>query len=364
MGHHFSVGRCTLSWLAAFVASRHGQQRHRARRHVPVEPRHSVSTESVHVKSISLTCNHVVAPRRLFEKQHPEERTPLVSRRETWNLAASGVLTSAACMVLPTTAVPGTARAVEATETMNSDATTATAKITDIIYFDVSFGLVNTAADQSAESAKSRHIVVGLFGNEAPDSAARLLKLASKSGLSAPCRPRAVRQLQREQLQANAVYSRCKEFESVGVTLQDSTIWRIVPGERVDLGAVSGKFLAREYPTWSDTNSLRHDAFGVVSVRKGNQGGFGVTITLSDKPNDELDDLNVVIGRVIDGVDALREINSVPIIKAAKQLNYKALSGGDSTKDAPSRSCTYGGPLYCNENKPLIKLTVSEVGVL
>jgi cyclophilin family peptidyl-prolyl cis-trans isomerase len=304
---------------------------------------------------------------RLVENLRPVERNPLLSRRETWNLATSGVLTSATSIVImSTTSVPEAARAVEATtEKMNSNgATTATAKITDKIYLDVTFGLVNTAADQSSETATSRRFVIGLFGDDAPDSAAKLRKLASTSGLPAPCRPRADRQLQREQLQANAVYSRCKEFESVGVTLKDSTIWRVVPGERVDIGAVSGKFLAREYPTWSDSNSLRHDAFGVVSVRKGNQGGFGVTITLSDNPNDELDDFNVVVGRVIDGADVLREINSVPIIKAAKQLNYKALSGGDSNRDAPSRSCTYGGPLYCNENKPLIKLTVSEVGVL
>lgn len=366
VGHHFAACRFTLSWFAAFVASRHGPHRNWARRHVDVERRLSSCIEPAHLEPISSTSTRDLYSSRLLEKPWPEDINRLLSRRETWNLATSGVLTSATSIVLlSTTSVPATARAVEATaEKTNSGATTATAKVTDKIYLDVTFGLVNTAADQSSETAKARRFVIGLFGDDARDSALKLRKLASESGLSTPCRPRAVRQLQREQLQANAVYSRCKEFESVGVTLKDSTVWRIVPGERVDVGAVSGKFLAREYPTWSDSNSLRHDAFGVVSVRKGNQGGFGVTITLSDKPNDELDDLNVVVGRVIDGVDVLREINNVPIIKAAKQLNYKALSGGDTNRDAPSRSCTYGGPLYCNENKPLIKLTVSEVGVL
>jgi cyclophilin family peptidyl-prolyl cis-trans isomerase len=127
---------------------------------------------------------------------------------------------------------------------------------------------------------------------------------------------------------------------------------------------VSGKFLAREYPTWTDHNELHHDARGVVSVKKGNKGGFGVTIGLNDKPNGELDDNNVVVGRVIDGFDVLQAISEVPVVRAAKQVNYMALTGGSSNNDAPSRSCTYGGPLYCNENKPLIKMTVSNVGVI
>jgi hypothetical protein len=67
---------------------------------------------------------------------------------------------------------------------------------------------------------------------------------------------------------------------------------------------------------------------------------------------------------VIDGFDTLMELNRVPVVKAAKQANYMALTGGSSSKNAPSRACTYGGPLYCNENKPLIKLTVSSTGVL
>jgi cyclophilin family peptidyl-prolyl cis-trans isomerase len=254
------------------------------------------------------------------------------------------------------------ARADESQKATRTGASTA--KITNKVYFDICFGLVNTEADTSSEAAKTRRIVVGLFGEDAPDATSKLLRLVSNSGLPAPCRPRAIRNLQREQLQANAVYNRCLEFEDVGVTLKDSTVWRIVPGERIDLGAVSGKFLAREYPMWADRNELRHDALGVLSVRKGDQGGFGVTISLSDKPNTELEDSNIVVGRVIDGFDTLMEMNQVPVVKAAKQVNYMVLTGGSSNKNAPSRSCTYGGPLYCNENKPLIKLTVSNTGLL
>jgi hypothetical protein len=40
------------------------------------------------------------------------------------------------------------------------------------------------------------------------------------------------------------------------------------------------------------------------------------------------------------------------------------LTGGPKSSNAPDRSCRYGGPMYCNENKPLVKLKIADCGVL
>jgi cyclophilin family peptidyl-prolyl cis-trans isomerase len=212
-----------------------------------------------------------------------------------------------------------------------------------------------------------KRIVIGLFGKEAPNSVSMIKQLVSESGLPAPCRPRAERSLQKEQLEANKVYSACKERENTGVYLKFSSIWRVIKDERIDVGAVSGRFVARAYPMWSETkaSSLKHDAPGVVSVRRGDDSGFGFVIYPGDgKTNTAaLDEDNIVVGKVIDGLDVVKELNEVPIILSSK-YNYMGLTGGPKTSNSPDRSCRYGGPMYCNENKPLIKLSITDTGVI
>jgi cyclophilin family peptidyl-prolyl cis-trans isomerase len=204
-----------------------------------------------------------------------------------------------------------------------------------------------------------------LFGKDAPASTAQFKKLLTTEGLLTTCRPRAERVLQKEQLEANKVYNGCKETVDVGVNLKYSTIWRVVKNERIDLGAVNGRFLAREYPEWNDASTLKHDDFGKVSVRKGNDGGFGFSIYSGEggKNAEQLDEDHIVVGRVIEGMDVVRELNEVPVVSSAK-LNYMGLTGGPKSNNAPDRSCRYGGPMYCNENKPLIKLSITETGII
>lgn len=233
---------------------------------------------------------------------------------------------------------------------------TKSAEVTDRIYITVK-GL----------GPDPRRIVIGLFGKEAPRSVSMIKKLVSDTGLPAPCRPRAERSLQKEQLEANKVYSSCKEKENTGVNLKFSSIWRVIKDERIDLGAVSGRFVARAYPMWSETgsSSLKHDAPGVVSVRRGDDSGFGFVIYPGDGTinTKTLDEEYIVIGKVIDGMDVVKALNEVPVIVSSK-YNYMGLTGGPQTSNAPDRSCRYGGPMYCNENKPLIKLSITETGIL
>jgi cyclophilin family peptidyl-prolyl cis-trans isomerase len=113
-------------------------------------------------------------------------------------------------------------------------------------------------------------------------------------------------------------------------------------------------------------NNLKHDAPGIVSVRRGNTSGFGFMIYPgggSDKAVSSLDENHIVVGKVLEGMDVVQQLNDVPVDTSAK-VNYMGLTGGQATKDAPNRGCYYGGPMYCNENKPLQKLSVISTGIL
>jgi cyclophilin family peptidyl-prolyl cis-trans isomerase len=254
----------------------------------------------------------------------------------------------------------GSGAAAWAQEEETTPASTTAAAVTDKIYINVR-GLPGT------EQQQPQRIVIGLFGRDAPACTQQLKRLVTKEGLPSPCRPRAVRSLQKEQLEANKVYNSCIEQQDTGVTLQYSGIWRIIKNERIDLGAVTGKFVAREYPLWEETvqAGLKHDEPGVVSVRRGKESGFGFTIFPGGDPSAAavLDHEHIVVGRVLEGMDIVEALNNVPVIASSK-VNYMALTGGPKTSSAPDRSCRYGGPMYCNENKPLVKLSITDAGIL
>lgn len=63
---------------------------------------------------------------------------------------------------------------------------------------------------------------------------------------------------------------------------------------------------------FDDKNDLTHDVPGIISMKKGG-GNFGFTI--SPGPNEDLDDNNVVIGRVLSGLDVINKLNEVPVSK-------------------------------------------------
>ena len=240
---------------------------------------------------------------------------------------------------------------------------TSDAEITSKIYIQLK-GLPNDDENTVQEDI----ITIGLFGKDSPEPVSILEQLVTPSGYPAKCKPKEIRTLQREQLEANKVYNSCMETEdSKGVNYDLSTVWRIVKDERIDLGAVSGKFVARENPTFTGLNSLSHDAEGVVSVRRGNDGGFGFSIYpgTGSSNNIDLDETNIVVGKVIDGMDVVKKLNALPVVQSSS-IGYKALAGGDPSKrSAPSRACRYGSSeLYCNEFKPLKKVTIYRSGVV
>jgi cyclophilin family peptidyl-prolyl cis-trans isomerase len=219
------------------------------------------------------------------------------------------------------------------------------AEVTDKVYIDVK-GLPPI---QGAAPGGTRRIVIGLFGKEAPDSVGKLIKLMSNEGLPAACKPKEVKLLQKDQLEANKVYNSCIEGQDKGVNYDFAQIWRIIKGERIDFGSVAGRFVAREFPNWDESkpNGLKHSAPGVVSVRRGSDSGFSFTIYPGGNTNPkDLDENHIVVGQVIEGLDVVEALNDTPVVKAAK-VNYMGLTGGPNTKDAPTRACLYGGPMYC-----------------
>ena len=256
----------------------------------------------------------------------------------------------------------GTASTLLAPPSLAADSTAS--EITDKIFLEIK-GLPTTMADGTTSTAINKRIVIGLFGKDAPSSTTRLKQLVS-TGLPAPCKPKEERMLQREQLEANKVYNSCIDGEDKGVNYEYSQIWRILEGERIDFGSVSGKFIAREFPDWEEKtdSKLKHDRPGLVSVRRGSESGFGFTVYPGGKGSTEDLDLNhIIVGQVIEGMDVIEELNKAPVITTAK-VNYMGLTGGPTTKAAPSRSCRYGGPMYCNENKPLQKLSIYTSGIM
>lgn len=153
---------------------------------------------------------------------------------------------------------------------------------------------------------------------------------------------------------------RSQSKDVYGVNYDYSSVWRVLPNQRIDVGAVSGKFVARENPNFQDTKSstLLHDSPGVVSVRRGNDGGYGFTIYPGGGDTSILNEDNIVVGRIIEGMDVVQKLNEIPVVKSA-------LAGGANSKNAPSRACRYGGTeLYCNENKPLKKVLIEKTGIL
>jgi cyclophilin family peptidyl-prolyl cis-trans isomerase len=237
------------------------------------------------------------------------------------------------------------------------------AEVTDRIFVEIKGLPSSSSSSSSSSSIEPRRIVIGLFGKDAPNTVSKIKNLVTSQGLATPCRPKAERSLQREQLEANQVYNSCKEDESRGINLLYSTVWRIIKDERIDVGAVSGKFVAREFPDFQeDGSTFKHDAPGVVSVRRGNEGGFGFTIYPGNGEDARfLDEEHIVVGKVIEGMDVVRQLNEAPVIASSK-FSYMGLTG-QTTKSAPTRACRYGGPMYCNENKPLIKLSIVNAGI-
>ena len=291
-------------------------------------------------------------------------------------------LASSTIAFVPFAALASDAMAGE-TMTTTTTKSTADAVITDRIFIEFK-GLSSSSSSPengNGDEVAIDRIVIGLFGNDSPQPVSVLRGLVTKAGYPSKCKALDLgsRMLEKERLEARKVYNSCLETEDArGVNYEYSTVWRVIKDDRIDLGAVSGKFVARENPTFVDgPTRMRHDAPGVVSVRRGDGGGYGFTIypgrggdddsssratSSSSSSSTTLDDDYIVVGRVIEGMDVVKKLNDVTVVRNAGAM---LSSSGRELRGMPSRSCRYGGSEYfCNENKPLRKILLDRTGVL
>ena len=88
-------------------------------------------------------------------------------------------------------------------------------------------------------------------------------------------------------------------------------------------------------------------------------GAFDFGLTTGASP--AYDEDYAVIGRVLDAesMAALAELDALPVVKAAEVL------GVEASKASREKACTYGSSnSYCNQNKPLKKVTLLRSAVL
>ena len=282
------------------------------------------------------------------------------------------------------------------TSTRNTNSNTKIGVVTDKVYVDIAGLGIQSESESSAEISKTQRIVFGLFGDDSPNSVNKIKQLFnSKVGLPAECKPlKKDFLIQREQLEANKVYRSCVEGveSNSNVNYLYSQIWRIIQNDRIDFGSVSGKFISREFPTWNenenkndneDEDNGESDGFAntakkiteytsqptihyLMAVRRGNDSGFGFTVFPTENlmNNQDFLDNYIVIGKVCESTDSIiQQINNVSVVSTSKKINYGGIVGGKNKKNAPDKSCRYGGPMYCNENKPLKKLTMFRTGI-
>lgn len=162
-------------------------------------------------------------------------------------------------------------------------------KVTSEVYLDV-----------SVARGPVERITLGVFGDDAP--------AASKFFLSI-----------------------CKGDYGEGVSYDGAQVSRIQADKRIDVGKLAkggnkkqetwmdnmGKVRIRSVSlaskaTHNDRNGLLHDGPGVLSVKK---GGGTFDFTIAPQLNLALDGENVVIGKVLRGMDVVDKINKIPVSK-------------------------------------------------
>ena len=92
----------------------------------------------------------------------------------------------------------------------------------------------------------------------------------------------------------------------------------------------------------TDTNDLKHDTPGLVSVPK--RGGT-FEFNISPKPNLDLDEENLVIGRVTQGMEVIDEINDIPVSREDGIGSKAAFSSAGKGFDPRAKLITLNRPL-------------------
>jgi len=203
-------------------------------------------------------------------------------------------------------------------------------------------------------------LIVGLFGNDAP-RAVELFKAACAGTLNVPCPTEvdlSAEVTERAKQTKKTTLRACQGYADMPLTYAYSQVWSIQRGKRIGAGAVQGKFALRVAPSMpvTESSTLSHDSAGLLSMRRGG-GSFDFILTTGPAP--EYDSDFAVIGRVLDGMDALAELDAIPVVKAADAFNVADAS------QSREKACAYDSPQpFCAQSKPLRKVTLLRTAVL
>ncbi|GMH65766.1 hypothetical protein TrST_g205 [Triparma strigata] len=211
------------------------------------------------------------------------------------------------------------------------------------------------ALDVASDSNPLGRLTIGLY-DFAPNTSNELVQLFSGNFMSS-CTPPTKRSTDRENLEARRAYSNCQSGMELGVTYEGSTVWRVAKDERIDFGAVRGKFIGRKEPEFADLGTgLSVKRRGAVSVVKGGSAGFTFTVTPVEGGGNSLGGDAVVVGQVVEGFETLDKLNNIGVVKSG--------IGSPKLRDKPSRECRYGGKeSNCSQYKPLRKTEITQIQV-
>lgn len=154
-------------------------------------------------------------------------------------------------------------------------------------------------------------IDIGLYGEAAPESVALFRGLCGSGDLPPELRYR------------SSTCTRIEQGKSIVCGRLSAGSAARIDREIDATGYVRSSLvsLADQYTT-SDANALSHDRAGLVSMKKGG-GQFEFVVTPAANP--ALDETNVVIGEVIQGMDVLQELDSVPARRPSKDSEVGGL---------------------------------------
>lgn len=169
-------------------------------------------------------------------------------------------------------------------------------KITARCAFDIKIG--------NEKNSPMRRLVIGVFGEEAPILSRTFIQACTAS-YPGPAGVKAAYKLSEVKTVVKDKYIKWADFKD-GNLLETSvqTDDKRWVGTRIEL-----KSLAGEDTLTDEVNNLRHNVAGRVSMRRG-----GGTFDFSVAPVPDatwLDETNVVIGQVLEGMDLISDINSI-----------------------------------------------------
>lgn len=174
-------------------------------------------------------------------------------------------------------------------------------RITARYAFDIKIG--------NEKTSKLRRLVIGIFGDEAPGLSQNFLWAATAS-YPGEAGTQAAYKLSEVKTVAKDKAITWADFKDGNVYLEtvstDDTRWVGTKTIKKPLGGDDTKT--------DEVNNLRHDVPGRVSMRR---GGGTFDFTVAPVANAAwLDDTNVVIGQVLEGMDLIEDINNIKMFKS------------------------------------------------